>query len=109
MTNLVNLLDNASKHTSPTDEILLSVNLSKDKKFVEFNVLDRGTGIAEENLTKIFEMFFTTRTESSSYKRGIGIGLAICKTIIEAHGGKIYAENRKDGGAKFTFTLPMEE
>jgi two-component system sensor histidine kinase KdpD len=106
---LVNLLDNASKHTSPTDEILLSVNLSKDKKFVEFNVLDRGTGIAEENLTKIFEMFFTTRTESSSYKRGIGIGLAICKTIIEAHGGKIYAENRKDGGAKFTFTLPMEE
>lgn len=105
---LVNLLDNAIKHTNFEDEILLSVNLSSDKKFVEFNVLDRGSGISEDNLKKIFQIFFTTRKESSGYKKGMGIGLAICKTIVKAHGGEIYAENREGKGSKFTFTLPME-
>ncbi|MDD7363450.1 MAG: DUF4118 domain-containing protein [Peptoniphilus sp.] len=105
---LVNLLDNAIKHTDPDKDILLCVNRSDDGRFVEFHVLDRGVGIPEENLEKIFQMFFTTRKESAGYKKGIGIGLAICKTIIEAHGGVIYAQNRLGGGSALTFTLPLE-
>lgn len=103
---LVNLLDNASKHTSPDKEILISV--SKDNEKVSVSVADRGTGISEEDFPHIFQMFYTTRSKGPDNRSGVGLGLAICQSIVEAHKGSIQAQNRSGGGAVFTFTLPLE-
>ncbi|MBO5169222.1 MAG: DUF4118 domain-containing protein [Oscillospiraceae bacterium] len=105
---LVNLLDNAVKHTQPGEEI--SVTVSKDNDFAVFTVADRGTGIPEQDLPHVFQMFYTTEGKGPDAKRGIGLGLAICESIVTAHGGTIRARNREDGtGAEFTFTLPLKE
>ncbi len=104
---LVNLLDNAAKHTDKNGEI--SICVSTDENYVSMTVADRGRGIAEQDLPHIFQMSYTTRSKSpDAKKRGVGLGLAICQSIVEAHGGNIRAENRVDGGASFTFTLPLE-
>ena len=106
---LVNLLDNAMKHTAPGQEI--SVRLEEDAAghLARFSVLDRGCGIPEDALPHLFQMFYTVGSHESSSKRGVGLGLSICQSIVEAHGGRIWAGNRPGGGAEFTFTLPMEE
>lgn len=103
---LVNLLDNAVKHTEQEEEIRLTAKLLEGH--VEIRVADTGKGINESDLTNIFQMFYTTRGKSSDSQRGIGLGLSICQSIVEAHGGKITAQNRKEGGAEFVFTLPTE-
>lgn len=102
---MINLLDNAVKHTEENQEIRLSASLLKDE--VEIKVSDRGRGIDPNDLPNIFQIFYTTRGKSSDSQRGIGLGLAICQSIVEAHDGEISAANRKDGGAEFTFTLPL--
>lgn len=101
---LINLLDNAAKHTPSDGEI--SVSASADEQGLHVTVADRGCGISEQDLPYIFQMFYTTAKKSPDSGRGVGLGLAICASIIEAHGGKIRAENRAGGGAAFTFTLP---
>ena len=107
---LVNLLDNAIKHTQPGEEISVTVEKDAEKNFAVFRVSDRGTGIPSEDLPNIFKMFYTTKGNGPDAKRGIGLGLAICESIVTAHGGTISAGNRKDGsGAEFVFTLPLEE
>lgn len=102
---LINLMDNAVKHTPEDKEICLSVKVQEEN--VEFSVADRGNGINESDLPNIFQMFYTTRGKSSDSQRGIGLGLTICQSIVEAHGGEIRAHNREEGGAEFIFTLPM--
>lgn len=102
---LVNLLDNAVKHTPADREI--SVSVQKQQNVAQFIVADRGSGIPPEALSKIFQMFFTTSQQESSSKRGVGLGLSICQSIVEAHGGQIRARNRSGGGAEFIFTLPL--
>jgi signal transduction histidine kinase len=64
-------------------------------------IRDHGNGIASDDLERIFQPFVTTKTQ------GLGMGLAICRSIIEAHGGRLWAENAPDGGATFTFTARM--
>ncbi len=103
---LVNLLDNAIKHTAPEREIRIAVQ--RDGTDAVFCVADRGDGISPEDLPYIFRTFYTSRHNRADAKRGIGLGLAICDAIVKAHGGTIRAENRTDGGALFRFTLPME-
>ena len=105
---LVNLLENAIKHTPQENEILVSVSVTADGAQAVFRVADRGTGIKEEDLPHIFRMFYTTGGSGPDSRRGVGLGLAICDSIVRAHGGSITARNREGGGAEFIFTLPME-
>lgn len=106
---MVNLLDNAAKHTPEDQEIAISVQADDEAQMVHFFVSDRGSGIAPDALKKVFQMFYTTHGEGTGSQRGVGLGLSICQSIVEAHGGTITARNRSDGpGAEFEFTLPME-
>ncbi|MBE6904802.1 MAG: DUF4118 domain-containing protein [Ruminococcaceae bacterium] len=106
---LVNLLDNAVKHTPMEKEISINVNEDREKNLAVFSVIDRGSGIAAADLPHIFQMFYTTHGKEPDAQRGVGLGLAICESIVTAHGGTIEARNRGDGiGAEFIFTLPME-
>jgi two-component system, OmpR family, sensor histidine kinase KdpD len=102
---LVNLLDNAIKHT-PEDTII-SVKVTRENDNVVFEVSDNGPGIPEKDLPIIFNRFVTLT--NSVGRRGVGLGLAICKSIVEAHGGDILAMNNPSGGSVFRFTLPAKE
>lgn len=107
---LVNLLDNAVKHTDPGKEISVLVRVAEEEQMAVFTVADRGSGISGEDLPHIFQMFYTARGQGADAKRGVGLGLAICESIVTAHGGTITAQNRIDGeGSEFTFTLPLED
>lgn len=107
---LINLIDNAMKHSKINSEIRIEVMEMESKKEVEVSVIDNGEGITSEDLPNIFQMFYTSNCRITDVKHGIGLGLSICEAIIQAHGGTIRAENRQDNcGAIFRFTLPMEE
>jgi two-component system sensor histidine kinase KdpD len=107
---LVNLLDNAAKHTTPEEEISVSVTEDKETHMAVFTVKDRGTGITADDLPNIFQAFYTSHSKRADVGHGVGLGLAICDAIIRAHDGSIEAHNRKDGrGAEFIFRLPMED
>jgi len=101
---LINLIDNALKYT-PQDSII-EINVYKSGERVTFEVADNGPGLPEESIKNIFDTFFTAEHKFSDARRGVGLGLAICKSIVEAHGGTIEASNRVSGGALFKFTLP---
>jgi two-component system sensor histidine kinase KdpD len=100
---LVNLLENAVKYTPPGSPIYLSAWAEGQEVIVE--VADRGPGLPPGEEERIFEKFYRIRPTASG---GIGLGLTICRAIVEAHGGRISAANRAGGGAVFRFTLPLE-
>lgn len=107
---LVNLLDNAVKNTREEDEILVKVEKSEKTGEVIFIVADRGKGLSEGDREKIFQMFYINCKNDSGTDKGVGLGLVICETIVKAHGGRIWGDNRRDGrGAVFTFTIPWKE
>ena len=93
-----NLVKNAMEVSRESQPVTISYGMEKDRWY--FCVEDRGPGIDPENLAKIFTPFFTTKA------KGTGLGLAITREIIMAHGGQIGAENRKNGGAVFSFWIP---
>jgi len=100
---LINLLDNALKYSPPAGKIEVTVRTREN--WLEIEVADQGPGIPEKYLVQVFNKFFRlSRTEEVS---GTGLGLAISKGIVEAHGGKIRAENRPGGGSQIIFTLPL--
>ena len=101
---LINLMENAIRHSDTTLPVVLKV-CEQDSEAV-FTVADYGKGIDPQKLPKIFDGENGSISADSS--RGLGIGLSICKTIILAHNGRIYAENQTCGGARFTFSLPMK-
>jgi two-component system sensor histidine kinase KdpD len=98
---LMNLLDNAIKHTPEGTPIGLTAEIRTDAVMIE--VADWGPGVPSGDEELIFEKFVRGGPAG-----GIGLGLAICRAIINAHGGRIWAENRPGGGAVFRFTLPIE-
>ncbi len=98
-----NLLDNAAKYGTPGGSIVVAAQLVTDA--VQVSIDDNGPGIARGMEDAIFTKF--TRGEFESARAGVGLGLTICTAIVEAHGGKIWAGNRPEGGARFTFTLPL--
>jgi signal transduction histidine kinase len=103
---LTNLLDNAFKYTPRGESI--SVRAGESKKDVWVCVADTGTGIAPDELPHIFQQFYRGDESRAPEKRGMGLGLAICREIITAHQGQIEAESQTGQGTRFTFTLPRE-
>ncbi len=103
---LINLLENAIKY-SPADSPI-EVRLEREGTWARFEVLDRGRGILSEDLSHLFTGYKPNECRSADSSRGMGIGLSICKTIVSAHQGNLRAENRKDGGTVFCFTLPLK-
>lgn len=104
---LINLLDNAVKHTPDGCPIEIAVKQSED--FVEFSIADGGPGIDQLMAEHLFEPFVTNGSTGPDGKTGIGLGLAICKAIVQAHGGSISTGISHLGGALFLFTLPCKE
>src|ERR1700722_19004654 len=100
---LVNLLENASKYTPPGSRIILAAEVIEDRLSV--SVSDNGPGLPLGREESVFQKF--TRGERESATPGVGLGLAICRAIVESHHGKIVATHRPGGGARFTFTLPL--
>jgi len=101
---VINLVENAVKYTPPRSTIDLSASVRDREVLVE--AADRGPGIHPEEESRIFDKFYRGK---SSREGGVGLGLTICRGIVEAHGGCIWAENRSGGGALFRFTLPLSE
>lgn len=97
---LLNLLTNACDAMEDQPRRDMAVETAVRDGSVEVSVADRGRGIAAEDLERIFEPFVTTKAQ------GMGLGLSICRTIIQAHDGELWAENREEGGAIFHFRLP---
>ncbi len=100
---LVNLFDNAAKYTPPGSTLM--VKATHDAQWLRVAVEDDGPGLPAGQEEKLFEKF--ERGAAESAKPGVGLGLAICRAILRAHGGEIHAENRAEGGARFVFRLPL--
>ena len=102
---LRNLADNARSFTPPGEEVTVTVEAGDE--VVRLIVEDRGPGIPEDNLARVFERFHTDRPDT--FGEHSGLGLAISKQIVEAHRGRIWAENRDGGGARFVAEIPRPE
>jgi two-component system, OmpR family, sensor histidine kinase KdpD len=100
---LVNLLENASKYTPPGSTVTLSAEVIADQ--LSISVSDNGPGLPKGQEEAVFQKF--TRGERESATPGVGLGLSICRAIVEAHQGRIFGMNRPGGGATFTLTLPL--
>jgi len=100
---LINLLENSVKYSPPATPIEVSASLADDAVIV--GVADRGPGVPPGDEERIFAKFY--RTNEADTQRGVGLGLAIARAIVEAHGGRIWAEQRSGGGALLRFLLPL--
>ena len=101
---LANLIENAVKYTPPGSEI--AIRATRDNDEVRVEVADTGPGFPPEALPRLFEPFYRVQREGQ-VARGTGLGLAVAKGLVEAHGGRIWADNRETGGARLVFTLPL--
>jgi signal transduction histidine kinase len=105
-TVLRNLTFNAIKFTHENGEI--SIYTKKKKNFYEVTVKDTGVGIPRENIKKIFRVDSNLSTRGTNGEKGTGLGLIVCKELIEKHHGKIWVESVVGKGSEFKFTLPMK-
>ena len=104
---LLNLLENAIKYTPEHSHIFL--NARADDDLVRITVSDDGPGISDESKKHVFDMFFTSAGVRGDARRGLGLGLALCRAIISAHGGDISVSDNLPHGSVFTFTLQKAE
>ena len=104
---LINLINNAIKNTPPGSEICIASRL--EKNYAVISVCDNGPGISDDRKPHIFDMFYTGQNQIADGRRGLGLGLSLCKSIVEAHAGTITLTDNKPSGCCFTFTLPQEE
>ncbi len=102
-----NLVENAVRHAPDDSQIDVTVRRNGDQ--AEVLVEDRGPGIAEDDLDRIFSRFYRGEKSRSRTHGGAGLGLAIARGIVDHHGGAIWAENRASGGARFIFTIPIAD
>ena len=101
---ITNLLSNAVKFSDPGDEIVVAARNVED--VVEVCVRDSGKGIAQEDIPKLFKKFQQLDSSPTRKAGGTGLGLVICKGIVEQHGGKIWLESKPGVGSTFYFTIP---
>lgn len=104
---IINLVNNAIEYTQKGSDII--VKSERNGNEIEISVSDNGQGISPEAKTKIFDMFYTEKNNVADSRRGMGLGLFLCKSIVETHGGTIRVKDNEPQGTVFTFTLPAEE
>ena len=104
---LINLIDNAIKYTPVGSEI--KVITEKKNGYATISVIDNGNGISDNIKPHVFEMFYTGDNRIADSRRSLGLGLALCKSIIGAHGGELTLTDNQPQGCNFTFTLPLGE
>lgn len=104
---IINLVDNAIKYTPPGSEI--RIRTRKEGAFAALYVADNGPGISDEAKDHVFEMFYTGANKIADSRRSLGLGLALCRTIVNAHGGEISVSDAKPHGCIFKVTLPAGE
>ena len=104
---IINILDNAIKYTPKDSMITITTEKQKDKAII--SIADNGAGIPDELKERVFDMFYTGANKMVDSRRSIGLGLALCKSIISVHGGEIFVKDNVPSGAIFTFTLPIGE
>ena len=102
---MVNLLDNADKYSPLGEEVSLEVRAEQTE--VTISVRDYGPGLPPEDIERVFDKFYRTDSSDSQVAYGYGLGLYVCRRLVEAQGGRIWAENHPDGGAVFSFSLPV--
>lgn len=104
---VINIVDNAIKYTPAGSAIAVSISKKNQNAVVE--IADDGPGIPASAKDRIFDMFYTASSAGADSRRGLGLGLALCKSIINAHGGEITVADNSPKGTIFRFTLPAEE
>jgi signal transduction histidine kinase len=104
---MANLLSNAIKYSPPHSRIEVAVAVpAKDDQFIRVDVRDRGPGIPEADVKRLFDKFYRVSSSTTRAATGTGLGLAISKALVELHGGKIWIESEPGKGSTFSFTLP---
>lgn len=104
---LTNLIENAVRYTPSHTPIDVSVQITGDQMVI--SVADRGPGIPPADLERVFDKFYRVEGRTTERPTGSGLGLAVSKGLVEAHGGHIWAENCEGGGSAFRFTLPLNQ
>jgi len=104
---LLNLLENAIKYTPAGSQIVLRT--SDAGQFIRVSVSDDGPGISDENKKHVFDLFFTSAGSRWDARRGLGLGLSLCRAIVSAHGGEITVADNVPHGSVFSFTLQKAE
>lgn len=104
---IINIVNNAIEYTPKGSHIHIRVKKSGGKVYV--SIADDGNGISDEAKARVFDMFYSGENKIADSRRNCGIGLSLCRSIINAHGGEITVSDNKPHGAVFTFTLPAEE
>lgn len=104
---LINLVDNAIKYTPAGTDIVITAK--REGEFVRFLVADNGDGVPDNMKNRVFDMFYTGDRAIADSRRSLGLGLALCKSIVTAHGGEIVLKDNEPHGSIFTFTVPISE
>ncbi len=104
---LYNLLDNAAKYSPSSSQIKILVNAELDRLVI--SVSDRGRGLSSSEQARIFGPFQRLENSRPDQARGAGLGLMVCRRLVEAHGGEVWVESRKNKGSTFSFSLPFRK
>ncbi len=104
---IINLVDNAIKYTPDGSDIKISAK--KDKDIVYVSIADNGDGIPDDKKQEVFKMFYTGENKVADCRRSLGLGLSLCESIVNAHGGEITLTDNQPTGSIFTFTLKASE
>lgn len=104
---LINIMDNAIKYMPPGSEI--DISWKRNGTFIEISVADNGPGIPDQAKPHVFDMFYSASDRIADSRRSMGLGLALCKSIVNAHGGEITVTDHVPHGCIFTFSVPAGE
>lgn len=104
---VINIVDNAIKYTDTGS--IIKISAFKKHRMAVIEIADNGNGVLDEDKEKLFDMFFTANNNRGDSRRGLGLGLSLCESIVIAHGGQIYVRDNIPKGTIFGFTLELEE